>query len=540
MSNQRNQSQASASRRQFLKSTALATGGILAGAGQTFSIGTSTSSPILQTKYGKVEGLITDGISCFKGIPYGAPTGMHRFQPAPEPEKWSGIRPAINYGYSAPQGKGDESSEDCLFLNIWTPALNDGKKRPILLYLHGGAFSNGTGSRPILDGTNLSRQGDVVVITINHRLNAFGYLYLGMLNPEHYASSGNVGQLDIIQALNWVREHAALLGGDAQNISLFGQSGGGAKIATLMAMPQAKGLFHRAWTMSGQQVVAAGPRAATQRAELLLNELGIKPNNMALLRSVPMKTLLQASKIKDPSRVENRSLHFCPVLDHVVLPCHPFYPGAAAQSANIPLVIGNTKDETRAFLGHIPGIHELEWERLPQLLLENQFVDIRPEVVIETYRKLYPNYTATEIFFAATTAGRSWRGAVIEAEERARQVGTPTWVYQLNWQSPKNGGKLGACHAMDIPLVFNNTAVPGSATENGSSAQAMAQVMSETLLAFARTGNPNNPQLPNWKPYTLPERSTMLFDEQSQLENDPRGEERKLYGQVPFLQRGTY
>ena len=512
----KNKKSAPINRRHFIKSGALAGSALLFSNPIIFAAG--NQDHIVPTRYGKIRGTFTNGIYSFKGIRYGADTSNFRFRPPVPPENWTGIADATLYGNTAPQGNGDGTSEDCLFLNVWTPALSDGKKRPILFYLHGGAFSNGSGSDLLTDGTHLCQKGDVVVVSINHRLNAFGYLYLGMIAEDEYAWSGNVGQLDIIAALNWVQQHAENIGGDPANVTIFGQSGGGAKIATLMAMPQAKGLFHKAWTMSGQQVVAAGPRAASQRAELLLQTLGIPVSQIEKLKTIPMNDILAATKVRDFSRVENKSLHFCPVLDHMALPCHPFYPVAAPQSAEIPMVIGNTRDETRAFLGRIPGVHDLNWEQLPQLLLENQFVDIRPEVVIEGYRKMYPDYTPTEVFFAATTAGRSWRGAVIESEERAKQTGAPTWVYQLNWQSPVQDGKLGACHAMDIPLVFSNTHVPKSPSGSGVSAGAMADVMSDCLLAFAKSGNPNHPNLPSWTPFRLtPSAKTMLFDEHSEM-----------------------
>ena len=431
-------------------------------------------------------------------------------------------------------------SEDCLFLNVWTPALRDNSKRPILFYIHGGAYSNGSGSAPVTDGTNLSQQGDVVVITVNHRLNSFGYLYLGQLGGPEYASSGNVGQLDLVMALKWVQDHAHEFGGDPNNVTVFGQSGGGAKIATLMAMPAAKGLFHRAWTMSGQQVTAEGPRAATQRATRFLEALKLSPTDVDKLKTLPTEALLEANKVKDFSRVEDRSLHFCPVFDSTVLPRHPFYPDASPLSADIPMIIGNTKEETRAFLGGVPGVFDLTWEQLPPLVEKYQFVDIRPDVVVETYRKMYPEYSPTEVFFAATTAGRSWRGAVIESEERAKQTGAPTFVYQFNWRSPIRNGRLGACHMMDIPMVFSNTGQPNSLSGDSESARKMAEIMSNTLLAYARTGNPNNAKIPDWTPFSMENRETMLFDVPCQMENDPRSDERKLYSTVPFMQRGTY
>lgn len=227
------------------------------------------------------------------------------------------------------------------------------------------------------------------------------------------------------------------------------------------------------------------------------------------------------------------------MLDNNLLLRHPFYPDAPDQSRDIPLVIGNTKDETRAFLGGDPANFKLTWEQLPQKLIEQQYVDLNAEVVIAEYRRLYPSYSPSDVFFAATTAGRSWRGAIIQAEERARQ-GAPAFVYQLDWGSPLDGGKFGAFHTLDIPLVFDNIAQPGSRTGTSPSAQRVADQMSEALLAFARTGNPSHKGIPEWRPYTLEKRETLVFNEKSALAFDPRGGERRLYARVPFIQRGTF
>lgn len=519
-------------RRKFIKTTGLAFGTMATISSPLFAKTFSEGDPVAQTKYGKISGVKQSGVNIFKGVRYGADTSRRRFQPALLPEKWNGIMEAKEYGASSPQGRrGENISEDCLFLNVWTPGLNDERKRPVLFYIHGGAYSNGSGSSPLYDGTNICLRGDVVLITVNHRLNAFGYLYLGMLGGSEFASSGNVGQLDLIMALEWVKEHALEFGGDPNNVTVFGQSGGGAKIASLMAIPAAKGLFHRAWTMSGQQVTAAGPRAATQRTERLLEALDLTPKELYKIKELPIDKILEGIKVRDLSRVEDRSLYFCPVMDSVVLPTHPFYPKASPISANIPMVIGNTRRETRAFLGRIPGVNELTWEQLPKLIEVSQFVDIRAEVVIEEYRKMYPDYSPTEVFFAATTAGRSWRGAVIEVEERAKQVGAATYAYQLDWSR--------ASHALDISLVFDNTKVR-PASDNVEKDKQMAEIMSETLLAFAKTGNPNNAKIPEWKSYSMENRETMIFDLPTRMENDPRGGERKLYSRVPFTERGTY
>ena len=325
---------------------------------------------------------------------------------------------------------------------------------------------------------------------------------------------------------------------------MFGQSGGGAKIATLMAMPAARGLFHKAWTMSGQQVTAAGPRAATQRAQLFLQALDIDPVDttaMERLHALPVEKILEATGTRDPSRVEDTRLYFGPVMDGQVLPRHPFWPDAPAQSAAIPMVIGNTRDETRAFLGNDPNNFTLGWDELPARLEKAQFVDIHVDRVVAEYRRMYPLYTPSEVFFAATTAGRSWRGAVEELEVRARQSpgAAPTWAYQLDWGSPLDGGKLRAFHTLDIPLVFDNIGQPGSRTGDGADAQAMADAMSEALLALARHGDPNHRGIARWEPYSIARRQTLLFDVPATLADDPRGGERRFWQQAPFVQRGT-
>lgn len=528
-------------RRDFLRGIALLGAG-MALAGSPLAHAAPPASSLARTRSGHIAGQREGGIHVFRGIPYGADTAPRRFQPALREARWRGVREALDYGNAAPQGGGEgPGSEDCLYLNVWTPGLRDGGKRPVLVYIHGGGYNNGSGSSPLYDGGNLARHGDVVVITVNHRLNLFGYLYLAQLGGAAFADSGNVGQLDLVQALQWVREHAAEFGGDAGNVTVFGQSGGGAKIATLMAMPAARGLFHRAWTMSGQQVTAAGPRAATQRAQLVLEHFGVR--DAQALATMPMEKLLEATRLRDPSRVEDTSLYLGPVLDARALPVHPFWPQAPVQSAGIPMVIGNTHDETRAFLGNDPHNFELGWDELPGKLETQQYVDLLPSVVIDEYRRLYPQYSPSEVFFAATTAGRSWRGAVEELEARARQGAgaAPTWAYQLDWYA--RGGeaeKLRAFHTLDIPLVFDNLDTPESRTGTSDDARAMAATMRDALLAFARHGDPNHAGLPRWEPYDLARRQTMVFDSPSQQVDDPRGGERRLYQQAPFIQRGTF
>jgi len=521
-------------RRAFLQQSVLAASGMLGFKAHA----APEQSPVATTRHGKVRGYLDTGIQVFKGIRYGADTAPRRFMAPLPPQPWSEIRDALEHGPSCPQPSREEAvSEDCLFLNVYTPALRDRARRPVMFYIHGGAYNNGSGSSPLYDGVRLCRRGDVVVVTVNHRLNAFGYLYLARHGGDGlYLDSGNAGQLDLVLALRWVRDNIAEFGGDPDKVTVFGQSGGGAKIATLMAMPAAAGLFHRAATMSGQQVTASGPLNATLRARAMLDALKLAPERVGEIRTLPFPRLVEALGTRDPV-LPFGGISFAPVLDERNLLRHPFYPDAPGQSARIPMMIGNTHDETRAFLGGDPANFTLSWDQLPAKLVPNMRVDIQPETVIAAYRKLYPNLSPSDLFFRITTASRSWRGAIIEAEERAR-AGSPAWVYQLDWATPKDGGKFGAPHASDIQLVFDNIAQPG-ATATGPQAQAMADMMSEAFIAFARTGVPAARQLPRWAPYDLARRQTMIFDVPARMEDDPRGAERRLFAKVPYIQAGT-
>ena len=484
------------------------------------------AAPVARTAHGRVRGAQAGGVLSFKGVRYGAPTA--RFQAPARPQSWRGVREALSYGAACPQRGLDSEpqSEDCLFLNVWTPALNG--RRPVLVYIHGGAYNTGSGSSPVTDGARLSAYGDVVVVTLNHRINAFGYCYLA---SRGFADSGNAGQLDLILALEWVRDNIANFGGDPSCVTVFGQSGGGAKIATLMAMPAARGLFHRAFTMSGQQVTASGPLNATRRTDAYVQALGLNTAHTREFVTAPAARLVDALQTPDPV-LGFGSLYFGPVLDERHLMRHPFYPDAAPQSNAIPMMIGNTHDETRGFVGADRSLFALTWDEAPARLASAMRVDILPEYVVREYRRLYPSYSPSDVYFAASTAARSWRGALIELEARA-EAGAPAFAYQLDWRAPREGGIFGAPHTLDIPLVFGNLEASewiGAATEE---AAAMSRTMMDALLRFARTGNPG------WAPYTLPQRATMIFDNSSRVENDPRRAERELFAKVPYIQPGT-
>jgi para-nitrobenzyl esterase len=517
----------------------LAAGGAATAAGLFPNLAVAQgAAPVVHTAHGPVVGARDQGVLVFKGVRYGADTTGRRFEAPRAPERSDRPVEALDYGASSPQrGNDPNQSEDCLFLNVWTPAA-DGEKRAVMFYIHGGAYSGGSGSSPLTDGTNLAKRGDVVVVSINHRLNLFGYGYLARL-AQGFDVSGNAGQLDIILALQWVKANIAAFGGDPDRVMVFGQSGGGAKIATLMGTPAAEGLFHRAISMSGQQVTASGPINATKRTQALLRTLNLTDEQAGQLKALPAAQVLEAMGRTEDPVLGYGGLYFGPVWDDQVLFRHPFYPDAHPQGVPIPFIIGNTHDETLAFMGGDAANRNLTWDTLPGRMGYSALrIDVAPETVIAAYRKMKPDWTPDQVLIGATTAGRSWRAAVIEAEERARST-NPAWVYQFDFPTLRADGQAGAGHGSDIAHAFDTVAAGRRGGPESPNAAAMTRQLSETFVTFAKTGDPNNPTIPRWDKYELPGRQTMVFNAESHLVNDPRGDERQFFAQVPYIQPGT-
>jgi para-nitrobenzyl esterase len=490
----------------------------------------------VEIESGKIAGAVFRGIYSFKGVPYGAATGgENRFLPAKKPTPWSGIRSCRTYGAVCPQDKGtgrqnDEEAflfqwcdsyegEDCLRVNVWTPGLNDGKKRPVMVWLHGGGFAAGSGNDlPCFDGENLSRRGDVVVVTLNHRLNLLGFMDLSKYG-EKYAHSGNAGMLDIVAALQWVHDNIGVFGGDPSRVLIFGQSGGGAKVSTLMGMPAAKGLFHRAVVQSGSFSLSTTPTQSQKLTDLVLAELGLDGSSVGKLHELPYETIRKAADAvmaKHNPHVPialsitkmSQFLNFGPVIDGAVIPGQPFGDKASAFSADVPMIIGTTLNE------FANGMNHPEFEAMTEADLAarvDEFYPGKSKKVIAAFRARTPGITPADLFSRIATAPVR-RAAVKQAAAKVALGKAPAYVYWFQWQTPVFDGRPRAFHCAELPFVFFNTDRMETMTGGGPVPKALSEKMADTWVAFARTGNPNHAGIPQWAPYSPKTAPTMIFD----------------------------
>ena len=504
------------------------------------AVETGSPTPIVKTSNGPVRGRVDDrGLYVFKGIRYGAPpVGDLRFKPPRKPSPWTEVADASRYGARAIQASGGPASdagapgmsEDCLFLNVWTPGI-DNKKRPVMVWLHGGGFSSGSGGDAISEAGNLALKGNVVIVSVNHRLNVFGYLQLGKEWGPEYVSSGQAGMLDIVLSLEWVRDNIGRFGGNPGNVTIFGESGGARKVSMLMAMPPAKGLFHKAIIQSGSGLDAPSKAEAVSLGRELLKKLGIAEGDREALSRADTKAIFDAQPSAAPAASPAGQLTmpiggFVPCVDGIALPRKPFIPDAPAISAKIPLLIGSNKDEMTVFRARDPKFGtstDADFTAYVRRQLPG-----KAEALIPALRAAFPGYSPSHLITALETLKGYWIATVLQAERKAAQGAAPVYVYLLAWETPVDGGRLRSHHALDLPLVFNNIESSRGMVGPGPEPQRVADQMSAAWIAFARSGDPNTDGLPPWRPYDLKSRATMIFNLKSRLQNDPYSEIRRI------------
>lgn len=495
-------------------------------------ISADSATAVVATASGRVAGYSENDLYIYKGVPYAK---AERFMdPKPVPT-WNGVRSCRAYGPTCPQGKrlgwySDEQAfafnwddgfpdEDCLRLNIWTPGINDGKKRPVMVWLHGGGYSSGSGQElPSYDGANLSKKGDVVVVTLNHRLNVLGFLDLSAYG-EKYAHSGNAGLLDLVAALQWVHNNIEAFGGDASNVTIFGQSGGGGKVSTLLATPSAKGLYQKAIVQSGSMLRTMTQKYSRRIAAAVMDELGLSASQIDSLQHVPYQQLLAAGdkavakvrKEADADGFASFIFGWAPTVDGDILPRQPFDPAAPEQSRDVPLMIGTTQHEFTTS-AYVPQLRSLNKEQIVESLKKKY--GNRTDDFLNAFAKAYPNYKPIDLLDVDFIFRPS---AVEQARLKAVQQGAPVYMYLFAWESPVIDGMFRSTHCMEIPFVFNNALRHSTMTGGSDDAQKLADLMSSAWINFARTGNPNANGLPKWDAYTPEKGATMFFNNKCEI-----------------------
>lgn len=492
----------------------------------------------VETTSGKVQGIANTGIKEFKGIPYGAPTGgKNRYMPPQKPAAWIGVRECFGHGQICPQTLASLNSdyamliqwdlhvggmgEDCLSLNVWTPGVNDGGKRAVMVSFHGGGFATGSGNGPGYDGAQLAKYGDVVVVTVNHRLASFGYLHLADLGaPAEFANAGVAGMMDLVASLEWVRDNIERFGGDPAKVMIFGQSGGGAKTSTMLAMPSAKGLFHSAGVQSGSTIRSATRETGTRSAEALLAKLGIAKGNIADIQKASWQQILEAQVSL------GAGFPFAPVVDGTVLPHHPFEPTAPPESGDVPIIVSTTLEDAAL------GLTNFDLDEAGLRTMMNERYGAKAEPMLTLYRSRYPNKSPFLIQAQIATDAGGRRNATLQAERKSALGRAPAYLYLWAFESGGFGGKFGAVHGTDVSASFYNFR-DGVGGTGSRQERALWERFAAAWVSLAKTGDPNNSKVPRWPAYDTAKRATMIFDNETRVENDPRAEIRKFWDEMP-------